>query len=82
MGDAASTGIELANVLQTVEIESVEFHLYRRDFERWVRDVFRYITLANMIFSLRKEGLKGEELRKGLIVVIKDCYKYSVEPDR
>jgi len=54
MGDAASTVIELANVLQTFEIESVELHLYRRDFERWVRDVFRDITLANMIFSLRK----------------------------
>lgn len=81
-GVTASTIIELMNKLQTVAMESVEFHLYRRDFERWIRDVFQDITLAERMSSLRKEGLKGEELRKRLIAAIKDWYEYSIEPDR
>ena len=68
-----STNIEdLFNILQNVDIESIEFHLYRGDLERWIRDVFKTNLLADRIYNLRKEELVGEQIRKKMIDLIKD----------
>jgi carbonic anhydrase/acetyltransferase-like protein (isoleucine patch superfamily) len=72
IGATASTIYDLLNVLPTVEIASIEFHLYRRDFERWIRDVFQANVLTGRISLLRKEELRGEELRKKLITTVRD----------
>ncbi|MFH0897711.1 MAG: sugar phosphate nucleotidyltransferase [Candidatus Bathyarchaeota archaeon] len=80
-GVTASTIIDLITTLQTVPIESVEFHLYRRDFERWIRDVFQANMLTEEISVLRKEDLRGEELRRRLVKTIKSWYEYSIELD-
>lgn len=81
-GITASTILELTSLIKKVEVESVEFHFYRRDFERWIRDVFQAIELVVRIASLRREGLNGEELRKKLVATIEDWYEYSIELDR
>lgn len=78
-GVTASTILELVSTIQKVGGQSVEFHLYNRDFERWIRDVFQANMLVARIASIRKEALKGEELRKKLISTIEDWYEYSIE---
>jgi hypothetical protein len=59
-------------VLSKVGSQSLEFHLYRRDFELWIENVVQAPELAENIGGLRREGLKGEVLRQELIKVIKD----------
>lgn len=61
---------ELAQKIKKIEIRTIEFHFYRRDFEKWIAHVFKNEELANAISSLRKKNLKGEPLRDELYNVI------------
>jgi len=54
----------LANAIQKVDVESVEFHFYSRGFERWIRDVAQSDDLADRISNLYKEGLLERNLGK------------------
>jgi mannose-1-phosphate guanylyltransferase/phosphomannomutase len=64
-----------------VEVQSLEFHLYRRDFERWIRDVIQTPELAEKIADLRKEGLKGEVLRQRLIKAVEEWSRFTIKAD-
>jgi len=81
------TGINADNIsdmvskLDTVELKSIEFHLYQGDFERWIRDVFQANNLALRISELRKLGIKGEESRRSLIRVVREWLEYSTDKD-
>jgi carbonic anhydrase/acetyltransferase-like protein (isoleucine patch superfamily) len=55
------------DALEKAPIESIEFHIRRRDYERWARDVLDSNDLANNIEEIRKSDLTGEELRRGLM---------------
>jgi len=57
--------------LEKVPVESIGFHAKRRDFERWTRDVLASNELADSIEELRRMGVTGEELRRGMIEVTK-----------
>jgi mannose-1-phosphate guanylyltransferase/phosphomannomutase len=81
-GITASTVLELANMIQEVEVQSVEFHLFRRDFERWIREVYQAFDLVERIARLRKEALKGKQLKNQLITTIKDWYNSFIELNR
>ncbi len=70
-GLLAATIENFVEALQKVNIESIEFHSKRRDFERWTRDVLDSNDLADGIEDLRERGLTGEELRCRLIEVTK-----------
>lgn len=70
-GILASSITSFLEAVTVVEAKSLEFHLYRRDFERWMRDVIQAPLLAEEVAALRKQGLRGEELRSGLIRVVK-----------
>ncbi len=82
IGFTANTIEEMASLLSRVEVKSIEYHLYRRDFERWVRETFQANFLARQISELRKQGLRGRKLRMGLQETIKGWLNYSTEFDQ
>jgi len=49
--------------VQTVDVESVEFHVPRRDFELWFEGLGD-LELAERMGQIRRMGLSGEDLRK------------------
>jgi hypothetical protein len=48
--------------LKTIEIESLEFHLYREDFEKWLNYTGEF-RLSSEVAKIRRSGQKGEPLR-------------------
>jgi mannose-1-phosphate guanylyltransferase/phosphomannomutase len=81
-GILASSVTSFLEAVTTVDAKSLEFHLYRRDFERWIRDVIQAPLLAEEVAALRKQMLKGEGLRSELIEVVKAWLKYVTEKSR
>jgi mannose-1-phosphate guanylyltransferase len=66
-GILASSIGEFLEALKIVPLESLEYHIGRRDFEKWTKDVLGSIQLADSIRTLRRSQSKGEELRHQLI---------------
>lgn len=64
-GQIAHNLEEFSNQVKTVPIESLEFHLRenKNDFEAWLRDVMQEKKLAKAMTKIKKQSLKGEELR-------------------
>ena len=48
----------------------MEFHLYREDFENWLKTVFKDAALADELANLKASQLKGEDLRKEILKAI------------
>ena len=78
-GILASSITSFLEAVTVVEAKSLEFHLYRRDFERWIRDVIQAPLLAEEVAALRKQMLRGEELRAGLVKIVKAWLRYVTE---
>ena len=53
-----------------VDAKSLEFHLQRRDFEKWIIDVLRDVKLAREIRNLRNQKLTGKALRNSLYRIV------------
>ena len=66
---------EFYRFIKQISAESLEFHLYRGDFENWLKDVCKDSELANDIGSIKAASLKGEELRKELLKVLDAKYR-------
>jgi hypothetical protein len=69
VGQIAHSLDEFANQVKVVPIESLEFHLRdgRNDFEAWLVNVMQEKRLAKRAAKIKKEGFRGEDLRKALI---------------
>lgn len=73
IGIAQSTGLlaktikDFYELVQQVEVASLEFHLYRGDFENWIRTACDDAAFADELANMKKAQLKGEELRKEII---------------
>jgi hypothetical protein len=61
----ASNVASFYDVLGGIDIRSVEFHMSRGDFEKWIRSLGDD-ALARNLAKLRKKGLGGEDLRARL----------------
>jgi len=61
---------EFAKALKGVSIQSLQYHMERGDFERWLSQVLGDRKLAQRIGSIAKEKLVGETLRKRLVAVV------------
>ncbi len=77
LGFSASSLEMFYRQLKQVCSDSLEFHIYRGDFERWLGEVIKDSELAQAVSGLKTSGLKGEDLRKALLKAIDD--KYSVD---
>jgi predicted transcriptional regulator len=73
----AQTLEEFYSFIKQVSADSLEFHLYRGDFENWLREVLKDSDLAAAVGNLKVDELKGETLRKELLRAI-DA-KYGIE---
>jgi len=79
LGIFATSIFEFADQLKKVSLESLEFHLKRNDFARWLRDVIRDDTLANEFEKLQRLELASEKLRGKLVEITEKRCKELAE---
>jgi hypothetical protein len=63
VGIFATSIFEFADELKKVDLKSLEFHMQRNDFSKWLREVIRDDWLANEFERLQALKLSGEKLR-------------------
>jgi hypothetical protein len=76
-GFSAKSVAEFYSVISQANAESLEFHLYREDFENWLRECIKDLELTVSFEKIRLAGIKGESLRIELLKAI-DA-KYHIE---
>jgi len=66
---------EFIDFIKVIELGSLEFHMFRGDFEKWIT-MLGDETLSQQIINLRQDNLKGESLRKRLLQVLRLRYGF------
>jgi hypothetical protein len=79
LGVFATSIFEFSDQLKKVNAASLEFHLKRNDFARWLRDVVRDDTLANEFDRFQRVELAGEKLRSKLVEITEKRCKELAE---
>jgi len=74
LGLSARSIEEFYTAIKEVSVDSLDFHLYRGDFERWVEEVLQDEDLADEVDEVEGYGLNGEDLRKALLRIIDERY--------
>jgi predicted transcriptional regulator len=74
LGFTALSLDEFYRLAKQVTSDALEFHLYRGDFENWLREVCKDSELAEAVGNIKADGLKGEDLRKALLKAIDARY--------
>lgn len=74
-GEAASSLKEFMDKVNVVDAKSLEFHLYRGDFEKWIGEVLEDRELAAEIGELRGLNLSGETLRNNIYRIVAECQR-------
>ncbi|MGQ9641522.1 MAG: DUF5752 family protein [Candidatus Bathycorpusculaceae bacterium] len=69
-GESATSLKEFAEKIRGVNIKSIEFHLYRGDFEKWTAEVLQDESLALELRKLQKINLTGDAIRNELYTVV------------
>ena len=75
-GFSAESLKELYEIAKRVTVESLEFHLYRGDFENWVKAEFKDEALVDKLANLKSANMKGEELRQEIVTAISAEYGF------
>jgi alpha-amylase len=74
IGENAASLEEFLEKIREVNSRSLEFHLYRGDFEKWVDEVLGDAWLAAKIKELRSQKLAGDQLKDQLhLTLLKRC---------
>ena len=71
---AASLG-EFTQGIREIDIKSLEFHLYREDFEKWIAQTLGDARLAAEIKNLRLRKAVGNVLQEQLYTVVLRRYR-------
>jgi len=74
-GVSASSLEEFVEKIREVNTKSLEFHLYRWDFEKWATEVLEDEKLAEQIKSVRSLGVTGGALRDQLYFTVLKRYE-------
>ena len=69
-GFSAESLKDFYEIVKRVVVESLEFHLYRDDFENWIKAVFKDAALADELAKMKNSQLKGEDLRQEILKAI------------
>jgi len=69
-GVSAASLREFVERINEVNVKSLEFHLYRGDFEKWIGETLEDKELAEDIRKLQKISLAGDALRNQLSITI------------
>jgi DNA-binding Lrp family transcriptional regulator len=75
-GFSAESLKDFYEIVKRVAAESLDFHLYRGDFENWIKNALRDSVLADKLANLKIEMLKREELRQEILKVITARYGF------
>ncbi len=70
----AKTLQEFYMAIKQVSADSLEFHLYRGDFENWLKEACKNPELADKVGGVKAAGLTGEELRAELLKALDANY--------
>ena len=73
-GESAASLKEFMEKVNQVNVKSLEFHLYRGDFEKWTTEVLEDKKLADEICKLQKTNLLGDQLRNQLHTIVSKRY--------
>jgi len=68
-GETATSLDDFEKKLQVVDANSVNFHLQRGDFQKWIEDTLRDAELAKRV-NLVKLTLPVEDLREELLAIL------------
>jgi len=74
-GVSAASLEEFVEKIREVNTKSLEFHLYRWDFEKWTTEVLEDEKLAEQIKSVRSLGVTGGALRDQLCSTVLKRYE-------
>jgi hypothetical protein len=69
---------EFYEAVKTVAAESLEFHVERGDFENWMNTAVEDDVFARELAALRQEELKGEVLRKQVLLALQNRFGEDV----
>ena len=75
LGIYASSLNDFCKKIQAVDLSSIEFHLFRQDFESWVREGLGDAELATRISLIRTMDLSGDRLRERLYETVESRCK-------
>lgn len=73
-GESAASLKEFMEKINKVNVKSLEFHLYRGDFEKWITEVVEDRRLAEDLSRLQKTNLQGDNLRNQLYAIVSKRY--------
>jgi alpha-amylase len=74
-GVSASSLKEFMERINEINVKSLEFHLNRGDFEKWMAEVLQDTELAGEIRKLQKLSLTGNSLRDQLSFIVSRRFK-------
>lgn len=69
-GESATSLEDFAKKLLKINIKSLEFHLYRGDFEKWIMGTLEDNTLASKVRQLKELKPIGIDLRDRLYLIV------------
>lgn len=74
-GESAASLKEFIEKINQVNVKSLEFHLYRGDFEKWITEVLEDRKLAEDVGKLQKTNLLADHLRNQLYAIVSKRYR-------
>lgn len=69
-GQSAGSLDEFVQKIKDIDIKSLEFHLFREDFEKWIAQTLGDPKLADEIRFLRTQKIVGNALRDRLYFTV------------
>ena len=79
-GESAASLEEFSKKILDINVKSLEFHLYRGDFERWIADALEDSELATKIKRLKELKPIGIDLRDRLYLIVSKHYESLKKP--
>ena len=79
-GESAISLDEFTKKILDVDVKSLEFHLYRGDFERWINGTLEDVGLARKIKQLKSLQPIGIDLRDRLYLIVSKHYESLKKP--
>ena len=76
---SASSLAEFGSKLKTINVSSLEFHMMRGDFEKWIY-MLGDNELAKSLIKIREANFSGERLRTELVRVVQTRVRQLQKP--
>jgi len=74
-GESAISFKEFMDKVNEVDVKSLEFHLYRGDFEKWIAETLEDQELTREIEDLRNQNYSGTAIKEQLYSMLTKHYE-------